>query len=250
MMTAAEPFVNVMRTALAAFASGLGGADSVTLLPFSQAIGLPDAFARRLARNTQLVELREARIGFVADPAAGAGAFEALTEGLCEKAWALFQTFEAAGGLEKALDQGLVQSAVGDAAATLRREVARAKTLLTGVSAHAYLDAAPVSVLPDAPHSAQVPCGFPSRSSGCALSRNRRHSPSFSPPSAPCPLTRAASASPAKLLRRGASRRSSGPAATKSAASSRSFAPAAQRWRVYAAPTRVTSCMWKLSRRH
>ena len=67
-----------------------------------------------LARNTQLVELREARLGFVADPAAGAGGFEAMTEGLCEKAWALFQTFEAAGGLAKALEQGLVQSAVAD----------------------------------------------------------------------------------------------------------------------------------------
>ena len=91
MMTAAEPFVNVMRAALAAFAAGLGGADDVTLLPFSQAMGLPDAFARRLARNTQLVELREARLGFVDDPAAGAGAIEVLTEALCEQAWALFR---------------------------------------------------------------------------------------------------------------------------------------------------------------
>src|SRR5579863_2633883 len=106
MMTVVEPYVNVMRAAVAAFAAGLGGADSVTLLPFSQAAGLPDAFARRLARNTQLVELREARLGAVADPAAGAGGFEALTSGLCEKAWALFQSFEAAGGPAKALDAG------------------------------------------------------------------------------------------------------------------------------------------------
>ena len=121
MMTRAEPYVNVMRAATAAFAAGLGGADSVTLLPCTQALGLPDAFARRLARNTQLVELREARLGFVADPAAGAGGFEALTQGLCEKAWALFQSFEAAGGLASALDKGLVQSAVASAGATLKR---------------------------------------------------------------------------------------------------------------------------------
>ncbi len=151
MMTVVEPFVNVMRAALAAFAAGLGGADSVTLMPFSQAIGLPDAFARRLARNTQLVELREARLGVVADPAAGAGGFETLTEGLCEKAWALFQSWEAAGGLAKALDQGLVQSAVAAAAATLKRDVARGKSPLTGVSAHPHLEADAVSVLPDAP---------------------------------------------------------------------------------------------------
>src|SRR6185437_99168 len=151
MMSVAEPYVNGMRTTLAAFAAGLGGADDVTLLPFTQAIGLPDAFARRLARNTQLVELREARLGAVADPAAGAGAFELLTEGFCAKAWARFQVIEAAGGLEKALDQGLVQQAVAEAAAALRRDVAHGKTVLTGVSAHPHIDADRVAVLPDAP---------------------------------------------------------------------------------------------------
>jgi methylmalonyl-CoA mutase len=151
MMTVAEPYVNVMRAAMAAFAAGLGGADDVTLLPFTQALGLPDAFARRLARNTQLIELREARLGFVADPAAGAGGFEALTQGFCEKAWELFQSFEAAGGLAAALDKGLVQGAVAASAATLRRDIARAKAPLTGVSAHPFLDAEPVTVRPDVP---------------------------------------------------------------------------------------------------
>ena len=155
MMSAVEPFVNVMRAALAAFAAGLGGADSVTLLPFSQALGLPDSFARRLARNTQLIELREARLGFVADPAAGAGGFETLTEGLCEKAWALFQAQEAAGGLPAAL--GLVHDAVAASATALKRDIARAKSPLTGVSAHPHLDADPIPVLPDAP--APLPSG-------------------------------------------------------------------------------------------
>ena len=151
MMTAVEPYVNVMRAALAAFSAGLGGADEVTLLPFTQAIGLPDAFARRLARNTALVELREARLGHVADPAAGAGGFEALTEALCGKAWALFQAFEAAGGLAKAMEAGLVQTAVAAAAAALKRDVARARAPLTGVSAHPRLETERIAVLPDAP---------------------------------------------------------------------------------------------------
>ena len=149
MMTRPEPYVNVMRAAMAAFAAGLGGADDVTLLAFTQALGLPDAFARRLARNTQLIELREARLGFVADPAAGAGGFEALTIALCETAWGLFQSFEAAGGLGAALDKGLVQGAVAEAAAALKRDIARAKAPLTGVSAHPFLGAEPVAVLPD-----------------------------------------------------------------------------------------------------
>src|SRR5579872_182940 len=83
-MTARDPYVNVLRGVMAAFSAGLGGADSVSVLPFTQAIGLPDSFARRLARNSQLLLLEESHLGFVADPAAGAGAFEALTETFCE----------------------------------------------------------------------------------------------------------------------------------------------------------------------
>ena len=73
MMTARDPYVNVMRGAAAAFSAGLGGADSVSILPHTLAAGLPDGLARRLARNAQLILLRESNLGFVADPAAGAG---------------------------------------------------------------------------------------------------------------------------------------------------------------------------------
>ena len=73
MMTARDPYVNVMRGAIAAFSAGLGGADSVSVLPHTLAVGLPDSLARRLARNGQLILLRESHLGFVADPAAGAG---------------------------------------------------------------------------------------------------------------------------------------------------------------------------------
>ena len=103
MLTARDPYVNVMRGATAAFSAGLGGADSVSVLPHTLAVGLPDSLARRLARNGQLILLRESNLGFVADPAAGAGGFEALTKALCDKGWALFQEIEARGGLPAAL---------------------------------------------------------------------------------------------------------------------------------------------------
>jgi methylmalonyl-CoA mutase len=157
MMTARDPYVNVMRGAMAAFAAGLGGADSVSLLPLTQAIGLPDAFARRLARNTQLIQLRESHLGFVADPAAGAGAFEALTRGLCETAWALFQATEAEGGLPRALLSGAFQGKVAEAAATLSRDAARMKTPITGVSAHPDILEIAVDVLPASPASFEFP---------------------------------------------------------------------------------------------
>jgi methylmalonyl-CoA mutase len=151
MMTARDPYVNVMRGAIAAFSAGLGGADSVSVLPHTLALGLPDGLARRLARNAQLVLLRESNLGFVADPAAGAGAIEALTEALGERAWSLFQEIEQEGGLPSALANGAFQSQVAVSAAALARDVARAKSPITGVSAHANLDERPVELFPGAP---------------------------------------------------------------------------------------------------
>jgi methylmalonyl-CoA mutase len=151
MMTARDPYVNVMRGAMAAFAAGLGGADSVSVLPHTLAVGLPDSVARRLARNAQLILLRESNLGFVADPAAGAGAFEALTEALCEKAWGLFQEIEGKGGLPSALANGAFQRQVAVSAAALARDVAWLKSPITGVSAHADLAERPVEVALGAP---------------------------------------------------------------------------------------------------
>ncbi len=151
MMTARDPTVNVMRGAMAAFSAGLGGADSVSVLPHTLAVGLPDSLARRLARNAQLVLLRESHLGFVADPAAGSGAFEALTKALCERAWALFQEIEGEGGLPSALAGGVFQRQVAVSAAALRRDVARIASPITGVSAHADLAEAPVEVALGAP---------------------------------------------------------------------------------------------------
>jgi methylmalonyl-CoA mutase len=121
-MSARDPYLNVMRGALAAFSAGLGGADSVSVLPFTQCAGLPDAFARRLARNTLLILRDEAHLGFVADPAAGAGVFEALTAGLCQKGWAAMQALERAGGVAAALRAGDFQRAVAAEAARLRTQ--------------------------------------------------------------------------------------------------------------------------------
>jgi len=153
MMTARDPYVNVMRGAMAAFSAGLGGADSVSVLPHTLAVGLPDSLARRLARNAQLILLRESNLGFVADPAAGAGAFEALTKALCERAWTLFQEIEAGGGLASALANRAFQRQVAVNAAALGRDIATVKSPITGVSAHADL----------AERKAEVALGAPER---------------------------------------------------------------------------------------
>ena len=72
MMTARDPYVNVMRGAMAAFSAGLGGADSISVLPHFLAVGLPTA-SPGVPRATPARSLRESHLGFVADPAAGAG---------------------------------------------------------------------------------------------------------------------------------------------------------------------------------
>ncbi|RYB01956.1 methylmalonyl-CoA mutase family protein [Lichenibacterium ramalinae] len=106
MLARRDPPTNLLRNALAVAGAMLGGADGVTVLPHTAALGLPEAGARRLARNTALVLRDEAGLDRVADPAAGAGAFEALTEGLCAAAWDVLAATERAGGLPAALADG------------------------------------------------------------------------------------------------------------------------------------------------
>jgi methylmalonyl-CoA mutase len=95
MMAVKDPHTNILRATAAVFGAGLGGADSIAVLPFPLAQGLPNAFARRVARNVQTVLAEESNLWRVADPASGAGYVESYTEALCEKAWGLFQNAEA-----------------------------------------------------------------------------------------------------------------------------------------------------------
>ncbi len=134
MMARRDPHVNILRGTVATFAAALGGADAITVLPFTAARGLPDRFARRIARNTQLLLSEETHLDKVADPAAGSGAVENLTDQLCQAAWALFREIETAGGIAAALETGLIQGKVGAVRAERAAAAARRKDELTGVS--------------------------------------------------------------------------------------------------------------------
>lgn len=147
MTTRRDPHVNLLRTTAAAFAAGLGGADSVTVLPFTLALGLPDRFARRIARNTQLILMEEASLAKVADPAAGSGGIEDLTEKLCRAAWSLFQEIERAGGAWAALELGLIQKKVAAVRAERVRAVADGRDALTGTTIFSNPAEMPVAVL-------------------------------------------------------------------------------------------------------
>jgi methylmalonyl-CoA mutase len=147
MLTQRDPYVNMLRGTIATFSAGLGGADSINVLPHTLALGLPDPFARRVARNTQLVLLEESNLAKVSDPAAGSGGIETLTQALCEAAWALFQEIETAGGMFAALGQNLIQQKVMATRAVREANIARRKEVLTGASEFPNLHEAQVAVL-------------------------------------------------------------------------------------------------------
>jgi len=153
MMTRRDPYVNLLRATIAVVGAGLGGADTITMLPHTAPLGLPDVLARRIARNTQLVLLEESNLARVSDPAAGSGALEAITQQLCTAAWSQFQEIEKAGGVWPALETGLIQNSVAAVRAERQKAIARRKDILTGTNAYpdfhetlsAVLDVAPIA---------------------------------------------------------------------------------------------------------
>src|ERR1700694_5146849 len=147
MLTQRDAYVNMLRATMATFSAGLGGANAITVLPHTLALGLPDPFARRVARNTQLVLLEESNLAKVADPPAGSGGIETLTRELCEAAWSLFQEIEKAGGVFASLEQNLIQRKVAATRAVREANFARRKEVLTGASEFPNLHEAQVAVL-------------------------------------------------------------------------------------------------------
>ncbi len=147
MLTQRDPYVNMLRATIATFSAGLGGANAITVLPHTLALGLPDPFARRVARNTQLVLLEESNLAKVSDPAAGSGGIEGLTQQLCEAAWTLFQEIEKAGGVFASLEQSLIQRKVAATRAVREQNIARRKEVLTGATEFPNLHEAHVAVL-------------------------------------------------------------------------------------------------------
>jgi methylmalonyl-CoA mutase len=134
MQTRFDAPVNMLRNAIAVFSAGVGGADSVAVLPHSLAQGLPDGFARRVARNMQHVLLEESNLWRVADPSAGAGGIEALTDELCAAGWAFFQEIERAGGVVAALAGGLVRERIAGIRAARDKALSTRRAPITGTS--------------------------------------------------------------------------------------------------------------------
>lgn len=146
MMSKLDGWVNMLRTTTATFSGLAGGADSLSVLPFSRAFGLSDGFPERVARNTYELLTKESHIDHVVDPAAGSGSIEILTHDLAKAAWDLFQTFESEGGLSAALTGKMLRSRIE----TSRRQIVdahqRGDQTMIGVNAFPSPSDLPIDV--------------------------------------------------------------------------------------------------------
>lgn len=149
MMSRRDPWVNMLRTTLAAFGAGVGGATAVTVLPFDTSLpgGLENTsrtFADRIARTTQLLLLEESHLGHVVDPAGGSWYVESLTDSLADTAWSVLQTVEASGGLSAAIASGDVADAITRVRDARDTDIAHRTAPITGVSEFPNLDEPPL----------------------------------------------------------------------------------------------------------
>ncbi|MDN5744046.1 MAG: methylmalonyl-CoA mutase family protein [Nocardioidaceae bacterium] len=132
MLSKYDPYVNMLRGTIAAFAAGVGGADAVTVLPFDSANGRPDGFGRRIARNVNHLLIDESHVAVVADPSGGAYAVEQLTADLADAGWAQFQQLETE--WESGHDFDPFRARIAAVVEERDTDIARRKRPLTGLS--------------------------------------------------------------------------------------------------------------------
>ena len=129
-----DPYNNVIRTTIEAMAAVLGGTQSLHTNALDEAIALPTDFSARIARNTQLVLQHEAGLTNVADPLGGSYYIESLTAELVEKAKAMLDEVEAAGGMTQYVASGEPKAQIERAAAAKQASVDRGETVIVGVN--------------------------------------------------------------------------------------------------------------------
>lgn len=146
-ITRDDPYVNMLRATIQTFAAAAGGAESITVLPFDAAWGLPDAFGRRIARNTQIVLAEESNIGRVNDPGGGGWYLESLTSQMAQAAWALFGELDAQ-GMAANVANGTVRTQIAKTVADRAKLLANRSVQLTGVSMFPNMYESPLSTKP------------------------------------------------------------------------------------------------------
>ena len=135
-LTAQDVFNNVGRTCIEAMAATQGHTQSLHTNALDEAIALPTDFSARIARNTQLLLQQESGTTGTIDPWAGSYYVERLTHDLAERAWAHIQEAEQAGGMAKAIEQGIPKMRIEEAAARTQARIDSGAQKVIGVNTY------------------------------------------------------------------------------------------------------------------
>jgi methylmalonyl-CoA mutase len=146
-LTEQDPFNNVTRTCVEAMAAAFGHTQSLHTNAFDEAIALPTDFSARIARNTQLFLQEETGITKVVDPWGGSYYIESLTNDIANRAWALIEEVEAAGGMVKAIEAGLPKMRIEEAAARKQGRIDGGTDWIIGVNAFRVEDDSEFEIL-------------------------------------------------------------------------------------------------------
>jgi len=146
-LTAQQPEVNIVRTAIEALAAVLGGTQSLHTNSFDEALALPTEDAARIAVRTQQVIAHETGVARSIDPLGGSYHMEALTNELERQAYAYFDRIRDLGGVVRAIEQNFFQSEMAEASFRYQREVERGERVIVGVNRYQLADEVPPEIL-------------------------------------------------------------------------------------------------------
>jgi len=146
-LTEQDPYNNIVRTTVEAMAATFGGTQSLHTNSLDEAVALPTEFSARIARNTQLILQEETGMTRVVDPLGGSYYVEALTAELADKAWALIEEVEAAGGMIHAVEKGIPKNHIERAAAARQARIDRAEDVIVGVNKYRLTEESPIDIL-------------------------------------------------------------------------------------------------------
>jgi len=146
-LTAQDAFNNVARTCIEAMAATQGHTQSLHTNALDEAIALPTDFSARIARNTQLLLQQESGTTNTIDPWGGSWYVERLTHDLAERAWAHIMEAERAGGMAKAIEQGIPKMRIEEAAARTQARIDSGTQKVIGVNTYRIAEEDPLEVL-------------------------------------------------------------------------------------------------------
>jgi methylmalonyl-CoA mutase, N-terminal domain len=146
-LTAQQPEVNIVRTALEALSAVLGGTQSLHTNSYDEALALPTEGAARLALRTQQVIAHETGVVHAADPLGGSWLVESLTDRLEREAYDYFERIDRLGGVIAALNENFFQREIAEASYLYQQEVEDGRRLIVGVNAHTSNDDDQVEIL-------------------------------------------------------------------------------------------------------